>query len=90
MNDIRTKLAESDMRHARKHGELVIGQTTLGTVQLKATPFLFGPDGSPSTSFWYELRRLGPIEGPRVLAEGRADTVRRALAAIYQVEVALA
>ncbi len=66
------KFADADLRAARKHGEMLIGQTKRGTVALRYAGGI------------YTLTLQGPK--PEILVSGMPGMVRPILAALYDVE----
>jgi hypothetical protein len=71
------RAADQDMRAAKRHGSLMIGQTRVGTVELRYER----PDGK------FALVKMGsPTEAPEVLARGSPKLVRHVLAKLYVVE----
>lgn len=73
------KAAKSDLRFARKHGSLMIGQTKVGTVEVRWS--------QPHQQF--TLTQLGtPTSPPLGLATGNTAKVAPVLASLYIVEYA--
>lgn len=68
------KAAYQDMRKAKKHGEISVAQTRVGTVDL-----------SYERGFYRLVGVGGPGRQPYVIAEGSADEVHPALARLYDV-----
>ncbi|HEY4186099.1 MAG TPA: hypothetical protein VGP07_13575 [Polyangia bacterium] len=74
----RGSIAHAHVRAAKRHGSLIIGQTTVGTVTLeRVTASAFVLYGAPTIS------ATGEVSDAPVLARGKATEVAGALAKLY-------